>query len=126
MSKDNIVSLVDKAAAATAATVEELNEKYAVVTVGAKVRIMTLQEDPPVFYAQEDFKLLLADRSVTVTDVEGNSRKVGLGAWWLKHPQRRKYRGVVFEPGSPQEVDGCRNTWTGFTVEPKEGCCDRG
>jgi hypothetical protein len=101
----------------------ELNTRYAVVTTGASVGIMTLQEDPPIFYAQNDFRLLLSHRSITVEGGQSVTKKIRLGTWWLAHPERRQYRGVVFEPGSPQEVRGCRNTWTGFSVEPKAGDC---
>ena len=61
----NIVQLVDGAAVDPhEALLAELNELYAVVTTGAEVHIMTLQEDPPIFYAQDDFRLLLAGRFV--------------------------------------------------------------
>ena len=40
--------------------------------------------------------------------------------WW-KNPLRRKYSGVIFEPGKPEEVDGKFNLWRGFAITPKAG-----
>ena len=111
--------IAELVAGATADELAELNALYAVVTTGAKVRIMTLQEDPPIFYAPEDFKLLIAARP----PVQVGTKTVAAATWWLSHPHRRQYRGIIFEPGSPQEVNGYRNTWTGFSVEPKAGDC---
>jgi hypothetical protein len=108
---------------------DELNELFAVVTIGANVRIMTLQESPPIFYHLADFKLLLGNRTkqVTEADNDGQPKKKTIltATWWLKHPNRRQYRGVVFEPGKPDEVDGCRNLWTGFAVQPQAGDCSQ-
>lgn len=119
---DNITKLADYQRTGDR-DLEEMNDVYAVVTIGANVRIMTLREIPPIFYGQNDFKLLLANRKKQVVDEKGNTRTIGLAGWWLSHPERRQYRGVVFEPGNPKETDGCRNLWTGFAVEPKEGDC---
>ena len=119
MPPDIEAKIAELVAGATADELAELNSLYAVVTTGAKVRIMTLQEDPPIFYAPEDFKLLLAARP----PVQVGTKTVAAATWWLSHPNRRQYRGIIFEPGSPQEVNGYRNTWTGFSVEPKAGDC---
>lgn len=43
---------------------------------------------------------------------------------WLGHPNRRTYDGMVFAPG----VEDCENKFNlfrGFSVEPKQGSCDR-
>jgi hypothetical protein len=98
---------------------EELNSQYAIVTVGSNVRVMALQENPPVYYRVGDFNVLLLNRRIDT----GDGKTMPLSAWWLAHPKRRQYRGVVFEPGEPETVRGCRNLWTGFTVEPIEGDC---
>ena len=86
----------------------EMNEKYAVVTVGSNVRIMTLTADP-TFYRQADFMLLLKNR-----DKQIGKQRVPLSTWWLAHSGRRQYSGVVFEPGAPESVNGKRNLWTGW------------
>ncbi len=44
-----------------------------------------------------------------------------LGHWWLKHPERRQYEGLTFQPGAGEEVDGRLNLWRGWGVEPKPG-----
>src|SRR5262249_2979865 len=106
---------------------EELNKLFAVVTIRANVRIMTLQESPPIFYHLADFKFLVGNRTKRVTeagdDGQPKKRTILTATWWIKHPNRRQYKGVVFEPGKPEEVDGCRNLWTGFAVTPMAGDC---
>jgi hypothetical protein len=49
-----------------------------------------------------------------------------VGPWWWRHPKRRQYDGVVFEPLAPRIVktsDGkfLFNTYLGWGVEPKRG-----
>ena len=48
---------------------------------------------------------------------------------WLKHFDCRVYReGVVFRPqplGAKPLAEGYYNTWQGFSVDPKQGNCDR-
>jgi Bifunctional DNA primase/polymerase, N-terminal/Family of unknown function (DUF5906)/Primase C terminal 2 (PriCT-2) len=102
----------------TPRSIVELNELYAVVTIGSNVRVMAMKESPPVFYRIGDFKVLLLNR----THGAGKNA-VPLANWWLSHPDRRQYSGVVFESGRAETVNGCRNLWTGFAVEPQEGDC---
>lgn len=40
---------------------------------------------------------------------------------WLRHPDRRTYDHMVYEPR--REIVGAYNLWTGFGVEPVEGDC---
>jgi hypothetical protein len=44
---------------------------------------------------------------------------IGLGDFWLNHPNRRQYDDVVFAPN--RETPGSYNLWRGFSVEPKQG-----
>jgi hypothetical protein len=47
---------------------------------------------------------------------------IDTGSWWLSHPQRRQYSGVIFKPGDARErIDGKLNLWRGWGVEPKPG-----
>jgi hypothetical protein len=98
---------------------DDLNERFAVVPIGGNTRIMALNEVPPVYFRPGDFKTLLQNRSKDI----GGGKTMPLSNWWLAHPARRQYGGLVFEPGEPEIVRGCRNLWTGFAVEPREGDC---
>ncbi len=47
-----------------------------------------------------------------------------LGNYWLQHPNRRQYDGIVFDPEEAID-ERYYNMWRGFAVEPKEGDCSR-
>ncbi|MGH1571880.1 primase-helicase family protein [Methylobacterium sp. P31] len=102
-----------------------LNEKYCVVRDGSKVSVLMFERqrqkgharEVPVYLSFADFRNLLLNRSVRVSE----DKKVPLGHWWLKHPERKEFSGVTFEPGGAREVDGYLNLWRGWGVEPKAG-----
>ena len=42
------------------------------------------------------------------------TKPMPLAKYWLQHPQRRQYDGVIFRP--LRDVRGYFNLWTGFAV----------
>ncbi len=44
-----------------------------------------------------------------------------LGTWWINHPQRRQYDGVLFDPTPNAQHDGMYNLWRGWAVTPRRG-----
>ena len=56
-------------------------------------------------------------RSIETT--EGKTEK--LGDWWLKHPSRRQYDWVIFDPAPSRDDPSIYNLWRGWAVEPKHG-----
>lgn len=44
-----------------------------------------------------------------------------LGAWWVKHPRRRQYDGVVFDPAPNRQHARLYNLWRGWAVKPQAG-----
>lgn len=108
---------------------DALNERYCVVRDGSKVRVLTFERERqkgharevPVYLAFEDFRNLHLNRMVRI----GDDKKIPLGHWWLKHPDRRQYDGVTFQPGGEREIDGHLNMWRGWGVEPKRGLWPR-
>jgi len=57
--------------------------------------------------------------SRTVEVEDGKQR--ALGSWWVKHPRRRRYDGVVFDPAPNRTHTTLYNLWRGWAVEPKAG-----
>lgn len=51
----------------------------------------------------------------------GKRMEMPAGEWWLRHPGRRQYTGIVFSPA--RDVPDNYNLWRGFDVEPKAGDC---
>jgi hypothetical protein len=104
--------------------IAELNEKHAVVPVGGGVYIVNHDYDPmlqrPLLTLSNQQAFELRYRNLKVVS---NNESVGLGSYWLDHPDRRQYDGLVFSPD--QEVKGYMNLWRGWGVEPVEGECGR-
>jgi hypothetical protein len=104
-----------------------MNEAYAVVRVGGKTRVVHFEDSPtypgcktPVFSTLSDFAAFHARERKAVV-VEGQTREVGLGKWWLSQTQRRQYKALVYAPNAhdPERM----NLWLGFACEPKAGDC---
>ncbi len=101
-----------------------LNEKHAVLPVGGRVLIMNREWDPVqekqlmTFSSKTDFETRYCNRKVF-----DRGEETGLGTYWLNHPKRAEYDGMVFSPGS--DVEGYLNLWTGWGIEPRYGDCMR-
>lgn len=98
----------------------DLNNELAIIEdAGAVLHIPTgaLYEKP-----QRLTQVIYADRKLVAYDSKGNEIEKNLAAEWLKWPQRRRYKSVVYEPGKPRDLsDGTVNTWKGWGVDPKKG-----
>ena len=106
----------------------KLNRDNAVVLDGGKAWVLRFEQVThnlngrrysyrvPIYLRTGDFRTLYMNRRVEIGE-----RFVELGKWWLKHPARRQYFGLVFEPGGEQVIEGKFNLWTGWGVEPKRG-----
>ncbi|MGE0523025.1 MAG: DUF5906 domain-containing protein [Variibacter sp.] len=55
-----------------------------------------------------------------IVEVEDGKQRA-LGSWWVKHPRRRQYDGVVFDPSPVRRHTALYNLWRGWSVEPKAG-----
>lgn len=108
---------------------EKLNEKYAVVQLGGKIRITFQSTDihglPKYeFMTVQDFALWTRDQP-RIEEQRGNQVvQVHVAEKWLEWAGRRKYKGIDFFPGVSQAwVDrnhpGVLNLWTGWAVEPE-------
>jgi hypothetical protein len=96
----------------TDAYVDRLNERHAIVRVGVKTAILDEQPgQPPQFMRVEDFHLWHANDEVQVGKL-----KTTVSRLWIKHPLRRQYQRVVFDPqdNNPDHF----NMWRGFSVKP--------
>lgn len=111
-----------------------LNRHHAVVTVGGKTAIMTINRDRSVsFGAEGDLRLkyrnqAYKDRTAEIAALAGGAKpsKMTLAEKWLMWPQRRDYpNGVVFRPDG-ETPTGAYNLWQGWKAEPDStASCDR-
>jgi hypothetical protein len=92
--------------------IERLNERHAVVRLGAKTVILDEQPgQPAVFMKSEDFHLWYRNRKV-----RNGEGIVAISTLWINHQRRREYECVVFDPRdtNPNHY----NFWQGFVVKP--------
>jgi hypothetical protein len=115
-----IATFADYQEADAGELLERMNEKYCVVPISGKVRVVTWEEERgrkvPRFYGFEDFRGLLNNKKVR----KGN-KQIGIGSWWLDHEERRQYDGLVFQPDQESVVDNRLNLWQGWAITPRKG-----
>lgn len=89
----------------------ELNVHHAVVSLGGKTAIMTVESDRVAFGTPADLKLRYQNR---------RHGKRTLAEAWLEWGGRREYpNGVVFRPDG-RAPNGSYNLWRGWAAEPDE------
>jgi putative DNA primase/helicase len=100
----------------------ELNEKHAILPIGGKILILNREWEPALsrplltFSDRTHFENRYCNRTVWE-----HGEEVPLGRWWMEHPERREYAGLVFAPA--REVPGYLNLWQGWGVPPRPGRC---
>lgn len=109
--------------------IAELNKRHAIVKIGGRVWVMNEEEADPVtgyldvtFSTTSDLRTLYANRPVEISNGNGSVRKVSLVDLWLKSPDRREYKGLIFEPRE-EGIPGYFNLWRGWLVKPVKGNC---
>ena len=108
--------------------VEEMNQTYALVTIGGKIRI--LREKGDVINEWESHYDLL-DKQAFI-DLLSNEKIMSGGqkpkpvlitTIWLSHEGRRTYQNGLSLFPLQRAPEGYFNTWNGFSVDPLEGEC---
>jgi len=108
-----------------------MNDRYSVIeNFGGRCRVIEELDDPILRRSRlssmsfGDFKNAHMNRRVEVgSDKDGNPKYMPLGDWWLKHPDRRQFKRVIFVPN--QEVPDSYNLWRGFSCEARPGRWDK-
>lgn len=99
--------------------IAELNREHAVLPIGGKTVIMNREWDPVLqkkfftFSGRTDFELKYLNRRLLYQGDE-----LSHAEYWLKHPDRAQYRGVVFSP--EEELPGYLNYWQGWGIEASD------
>jgi len=106
--------------------VDWMNDRHMVVFEAGKTIIFTERKEDLLdrfVYdrsSAEDIRLLYRNRKV---ELKVGKKKVvkTLGDFWLDHPGRKQYSGVIFDPENRVNDSTKLNLWRGFTVDPKLG-----
>lgn len=101
------------------AQIAKLNREYAFIVSGGRPAVLCEKKnslDGSVeveYWSVEAFKQFFSNQMVP-----SGRNQVKLGEYWLAHPDRRTYRGLIFEPGKDRLEH--YNLWQGYSFEPDE------
>ena len=109
----------------------KMNEKFCVLPIGGKTRVVTWGDDPDfpghqiitMTSPMGDFKTLHDKYRHSFQDDKGKTVIVKLGSWWINNSGRRQYDGGwKFAPTHDSDVvDGnVLNLWQGFRVAARK------
>ena len=99
--------------------IARINREHAFIVTGGRAAVIYENKETTdgsievEYWSVETFKQFFSNQSVT----SGRSQ-VKMGDYWITHPDRRTYRGLIFEPGVIRP--GQYNLWQGFSFEPDE------
>lgn len=101
--------------------VQWMNERHAFIHHwGSKPAILSWRDDhdmgrsTAVAQSKADITARRDVYRVTVGE-----KTMGLGSYWIAHPNRREYQSIAFAP--EEDTPGVLNLWQGFGVESKAG-----
>lgn len=104
--------------------VEQVNQDHFTTVFGQK--FMVGRESYDRFLDRHRVEWIPDDamrKHMNIRSIETEQGKVvGLGDWWLKHPQRRQYDRVIFDPSATAAESSTEyNLWRGWSVQPVAG-----
>jgi Family of unknown function (DUF5906) len=106
------------AKAAGLTRIGELNRAYAVMNVKGKVLVLYEHRGST---GRPEFSLMNVAGFRTWMLNKPSVEEIAAAEYWLEHPNRREYAGLVFNPG--REAPGFYNLWRGFAYSPSPGSC---
>jgi hypothetical protein len=105
--------------------VTEFNKTHAVIRVD-QTYILTEKNNSLggqdfTLESRQSFRAYYEDETVVCFD----NKELSKADIWLKSPNRRKYKGIIFDPRSIDHRDGYYNLWKGFTKKSINGNCKK-
>ena len=104
------------------AALELMNERHAFVnSVGGRPQIMCNVYNAAINKYSMEFRLpeaIQIQYSNQVVVVSG--KPIPMGNWWIRHPERREYNTIFFDPEMPKIHENNLNLWEGLNVTPKK------
>jgi hypothetical protein len=107
-------------------SVERMNERYALVLMGAQAVIFVENPGAPLddqqrFIKIEAFNVWHANKWTEVLSPGGDVKAITWSKAWLTSRERRQYSGVEFfpDPNNAVGTAGYLNLWSGFVYQPR-------
>lgn len=91
-------------------TLQELNDQYAQVKIGGKIRFF----DGIDFLSKDDFTTVLGGQLIKT-----GKETIPAAKKWLNWPGRKTYKGITFYPG--EVSSDILNLWKGWKFHPRQG-----
>ena len=98
---------------------QEFNRRYAIVHTSTTYILFQKSETHFELDSRRSF-LCLHENDFFVNS---DGKQVNKAYFWLKHPNRRTFKNIVFDPVRPGDYEGNFNIFKGFAVEPIHGDC---
>lgn len=105
---------------------KNLNEKHTYIeSLGGKPFIThflwseVTEREELTFISPDTFKGMYSN--VPMPSHRNEKSIIGLGQWWIEHPNRKTQKGVIFDPSKNKNWNNYLNLWDGFGVKPKKG-----
>lgn len=117
--QDDCTGFVGSSLSPEMAVLKEFNKRYAVIrTVTTHILV---EEANGGFYLDGRSSFLTYHENDFFLSSQG--KPLNKAVFWLKHPARRTFQGLIFDPIQPGHHSGCFNIFNGFAVEPRPGDC---
>jgi hypothetical protein len=99
------------------AVLREFNERYAVVRTSSTHILVRKGRWEFDLDTRQSFRTFYENAFF----VGSSGRRLSKADFWLKHPMRKTYQGIVFDPEHPGDHEEHFNIFRGFSVEPRQG-----
>lgn len=106
-----------------ASIVDELNRTLAIIHTSSTYVLIEKDEIEFVLDSRTSLLSLYENQVVPELSSGNDKRQTTKALVWLKSPDRRTYRNIVFNPKISGHYDGNFNIWKGFAVKPVQGDC---
>lgn len=97
----------------------EFNRRYAIVRTSTTYILVEKSKTNFELDSRRSFTLFHENDFFT----NSNGETKGKAAFWLKHPKRRTFENIVFDPTRPGNYDKKFNIFKGFSIKPEKGEC---
>lgn len=127
VSQYSTLDIVESAKLTRDSNIAKMNDMYSAVDDNGKFVVIKKTYNSILGYYElrryqvKDFLALTMSKKV-ITEVNGKTKSVPIGSYWLSHDDRLQYNEIGFYPahGAPE---GMFNTWMGYNYVPKAGDC---
>ena len=98
---------------------QEFNKRYAIVRTSTTY--ILIQKTETVFELDSRKSFTYFHENDFFLSSDGKLKNKGL--FWLKHPLRRTYENIIFDPARPGNYGDSYNIFKGFALVPAKGDC---